>query len=88
MPLLIFPFKTGTLESKILLRFFNLGFYNMEKRARWSDLGREKKRRDSETTTRARDGSPTRHEARAKASEREREKKKQRRSVFPFYKYE
>ena len=97
MPLLIFPSKTGTLESKILLRFFNLGFYNMEKEevfgvARVSAVvgpqGREKKRRDSETTTRARDGSPTRHEARAKASEREREKKKQRRSVFPFYKYE
>ena len=55
VPLLIFPSKTGTLASKILLRFFNLGFYKRGGR----DLGREKKRRDSETT-RARDGSPTR----------------------------
>ena len=49
--------------------------------------GREKKRRDSETTTRARDGSPTRdaaskssrgwRRARAKASERERKKNKE-----------
>ena len=81
VPLLIFPSnKTGTLASKILLRFFNLGFYKRGGR----DLGREKKRRDSETTTtRARDGSPTRdaaskssrgwRRARAKASERERE---------------
>ena len=61
----------------------------MEKRARWSDLGREKKRRDSETTH-ARDGSPTRHEERAKASEREREREREREkknteAFFPFY---